>query len=621
MVDDNTFQEAIESIQEGNHDRARELLTGLLKRDKNNSEYWLWLSTVVESQKERIFCLESVLRLDPGNKAAQRGLILLGARPAGEEILPVPPVRRKWSTEPEAEVPTTLVGRIMANPVLRVAVVLAGLLVLVGLISAGIFGFRYTQKIAFVRVSITPRPTLTPTITYSPSPTATKVVRTSTPTFSGPVPLWTLLESTYTPTPRYVDTPHPILEAYRSAMRAYERGDLQQMLLFLQQASRDDPQAADFQYYIGEAYFNLKQYDLASEAYQKAIALDPNFAPAYAGYAKTLVQMDLEKYTDTILENYETAIGLDSDFYDGLLGRAEFYLKLNETDLAQKDLEILENKNIRDPRLYLLLARHNLVEEDYETALKNAEIAYDIDLTVPDLYLVLSEVYSFNQNYVKALEKIKIYIPFDEMNPRAWFLLGQASYETGDEVGALKALDEVLRLDNRNGDAYWYRGRIFLDQGDGQKAVNEFYTASLLNPQSFIVNLDLARALFAAERIPDALQQLIVAENFAEDDSQLAAVLFWRGQVLESGGNPSAAEKVYIALISLPEEAVPGEYIKFARARLLIINPPTATATSTSTASSTPTRTATITPKPTTTPTPTKTATLRPPTPTIKSQP
>ena len=39
------------------------------------------MSSVVESDRERIFCLNSVLKLNPNNKMAKRGLALLGALP------------------------------------------------------------------------------------------------------------------------------------------------------------------------------------------------------------------------------------------------------------------------------------------------------------------------------------------------------------------------------------------------------------------------------------------------------------------------------------------------------------------------------------------------------------
>jgi hypothetical protein len=352
MANEQFFKEAIEAIQNGNNPRARELLTELIKNEKNNPEYWLWLSAVVESHQERIYCLENTLRLDPLNKTAQRGLVMMGARAAGNEVTPAPPVRRKWSLEAVPEKPKTLLGRIVANPALRVLTILAALILLAGLITAGIVGFRYTQQIAFVRVSITPRPTLTRTITLTPSPTATLVARTPTPTFSGPVPLWTLLKETYTPTPRYVDTPHPVLEAYRAAIRAYERGDLEQMLLFLQQASRDDPQAADIQYYIGEAQFRLQRYDEARTAFLKATMIDPTFGPGYTGYARSLEAIDPVENAEEILNNYAKAIELDPNYVESFLGRAGFYIKRGEYSNAQNDLDRLSQIAPREARRF-----------------------------------------------------------------------------------------------------------------------------------------------------------------------------------------------------------------------------------------------------------------------------
>ena len=72
--------EAIAAARTGDRARARELLSRLLRSESSNPEYWIWMSAVVESKREKIYCLESALRLDPTNRAAMRGLVILGAR-------------------------------------------------------------------------------------------------------------------------------------------------------------------------------------------------------------------------------------------------------------------------------------------------------------------------------------------------------------------------------------------------------------------------------------------------------------------------------------------------------------------------------------------------------------
>src|SRR6266508_4513613 len=140
--DDVVFQEAVEALREGKKARARELLTGLLKTNQNNATYWVWMSATVDSTKERIYCLQTALKLDPENATAKRGLILHGALPADETIQPFPVNRpRAWEEKLLlAHEKPKLKGwaAVKASPVAR----LGGVVVLGAvLISAVVFGF------------------------------------------------------------------------------------------------------------------------------------------------------------------------------------------------------------------------------------------------------------------------------------------------------------------------------------------------------------------------------------------------------------------------------------------------------------------------------------------------
>ena len=78
-IPDNSLQSAAEAIRTGQLAQAREILTKLLQADQQNPEYWVWLSAAVETQKERLFCLQTAYKLDPTNASARRGLVTLGA--------------------------------------------------------------------------------------------------------------------------------------------------------------------------------------------------------------------------------------------------------------------------------------------------------------------------------------------------------------------------------------------------------------------------------------------------------------------------------------------------------------------------------------------------------------
>jgi hypothetical protein len=240
MSENIMLQEAVAAIRQGQRSRARDLLTRLLRADQSNPEYWLWMSSVVESTKEQIYCLQSVLRLDPNNSAARQGLVMLGGMPADPQLAPVPPVRRKWAVA-VADVPRPRgLQAIWTNPVLRGAVFIALSAVVVFLMISGFIGWNRRPRAVAVYPTRTPGPsptyTLTPTfVNYTP------VATTPAPTVSGPAPLSAQLAVPYTATPRYVDTPHPASEAYQIGMRALKRGDLEAAFASLKQASQSNP--------------------------------------------------------------------------------------------------------------------------------------------------------------------------------------------------------------------------------------------------------------------------------------------------------------------------------------------------------------------------------------------
>lgn len=616
MAKDRMFEEAKDAVLHGQRARARDLLTRLLRANQSNSDYWLWMSTVVNTEKERIYCLEAVTRLDPQNGSAQRGLVLLGAREAGNDVRPVPPIIRDWSKDIETAVepPRNIFQRIWINPTLRILSFLGAGVIVIGLILLAVFGTNRENLPSIVRISITPRPTSTMGPTSTPRPTNTLVVRSPTPTFLGPTPLWMFLDATYTPVPLYVNTPHPVLEAYRAALSAYERGDYNTMLSFMKQAADSDPNSADLKYYVGEAHRLLKNYEEALDAYEEAIEINENFAPAYIGRVHT--NMVIDPNVDP-LDDLDIAIELDPSYVDAYLLRAEYRLSNDDVEGALEDLGFVDSLFPESPLLYTLRAEAYLVQGETSAALQDARTAYDLDITILKTYLVLARAYLVNDNPRQAYRYIEIYTRYIEDDPQAWTLMGIASYRIGRYEDALEAFDKAIEIDDTQITAYANRGLTHLELDDAQSAINDLIFAVRAEPNSFDINLNLGRALYEAGRYGVALQQFDSTENIAQTDVELAKVYYYRAQAFIANENPRAAQVDLEALLDLPEEAVPSEWIEDAESQLLELNPPTSTTTSTrtplptatSTPSPTPTSTATSTTTPTLPPTPTSTST------------
>ncbi len=609
MSDDRMLDEAIAAAREGDRARARDLLTRLLRTDQSNPEYWLWMSSIVDSPKEKIYCLKSILRLDPDHPVAKRGLILLGALEADDSITPVPPERKdSWQVEEILVDQPGLLGRVLANPIARIGIVVVVAVALISAIGAGWFGARERRAEAqlgdLIQLTLAARPSAT--ITVLPSPTWTPRFRTPTPTFARPTPLALLLEATYTPTPLYINTSHPSAEAYRAGIRAYERGQWLQVINFMDQTLIIEPDAEDALYYKGEAYRHLDQPFEALQAYNEAITVNNGFAPAYLGRARARLDIDPEAL---IMDDLDEAALLDPNLFEAFLERARYRLALRDPEAALDDLEIAELIQPESPLVYLYMGQAYLSLNDYQQALEAAIVANETDITLLDAYLLVGQAWQRLGEPELALGPLQTYILYDDENATAWLEVGLARQDTDDIDGALEAFDRALNLNPALIDIYVMRGKLYLALGEDENAIDDFQRALRFRPNSFMVNLELGLAYFDIESYGNAYIQFNETIGLAELDRELAQLYYWRAQSLEYLNEPEAATRDWQALLALPEEAVPANWVSFAEEHILLLNPPTATPSPIPTDTPIPTRTPTVTLTPTPTYTPTETRT------------
>lgn len=580
MPEDLGLQEAIDAITQGQQSRARDLITRLLQANPENPTYWLWMSAVVETKKECIFCLKKVLQLDPDNRLAKKGLVLLD-EVTPQETTVRPLVKRKWETV-QFEIPLASQKSYKTRDEFKKILKRFGMLLVLffSLVYLTYF-FMFGGSSARAPLTVTPVLwTVKPTATLLP--TNTPYFHTSTPTFTGPAPLWMLLEATYTPTPLYVNTPHPISEAYQAGLRAMQAADFSSMLQFMQQASHVEPQSADLHYYIGEAYRLMGIFDKALAAYEQAITIDADFAPAYLG--KAHVQLLLNPTTE-VLDNLKQALVLDPYLAEAYLVLAEYYLSSNNAESALRELTRVENLLPHSPLLYLYRAQAYLLLGQYTPAMEAAVISNHLDLTLLPTYRVLGEAYLWNSEASKAVEVLHIYTTYVDDDAFAWYLLGRSLHQEKKLQQALDAFERALSLDETLEDAYLYRGLTYIGLGEGQKAVNDLYYALRLNPDSFYVNLEFAHALFVAGRAEDALGQINHALTLAEDTAQKIKTYFLRAQIYEQLGETFSAirdwQEVLDLISSLPKDIKMSGEEQIAREHLFMLLPKTPTFTPT----------------------------------------
>ncbi|MCL4268454.1 MAG: tetratricopeptide repeat protein [Anaerolineales bacterium] len=608
------FQDALEALRRGDKPRAKELLTLLLKTDQNNATYWVWLSAAVDAQKERIYCLQTALKLDPENATAKRGLILLGALSPDDTIQPFPVNRpRAWeaklllATDKPKEKGFRAFTR---SPIAR----LMGLVVItVGLCAAVIFGFILPRQ-----SNVRPTETFTPgpSPTFTATPTLFGATARPTQAFSGPTPLEAYLPAPYTPTPLYVNTPRSLdsVDQFRIAQAAYEDGDWDTFLLNMELIRQAEPEAADVMYYIGEAYRFKGETTNALNAYNDALQLDPNFGPPYLGLARVRLLTN-PRFNAEFL--FEEAIDRDPFFGEVYLERARYYLNRGDYEDALADLETAEEFLPGSPEVYMTYARVYLAQEDTDKALEYAEKSYAADITSLPVYELLADLYIEKGDYQRALESLRVYTAFETEDASGFGKLGLVYFYLGEYEFTIDAIDRLTDL-SRNGfrEYYVYRGLSHLELGNADEAVSDLEVAVDEDDRSFMARLGLARAYYLDERFGTAFLQIDIAKSLTETEEEQALTLYWRARIQEMREEENDEIESWQALLELDEDVMTAEMREEAEARLRELVPATRTPTrgaSTSTPrAGTPTPAAGTSPTVSRTPTRTPTATPTP---------
>ncbi|HZU87572.1 MAG TPA: tetratricopeptide repeat protein [Anaerolineaceae bacterium] len=605
--EESMYEQVQEAISRGEKARARDLLTRLLRMNSNNPEYWLWMSSVVESVKERTFCLKEVLRVDPQNQVARKGLILIGALPVDESLI-IPPqlFKRNWEHQilgaSSAEKAPGLFSK-------NVYLIGGGLLLLVVFTVVLLISLRGPDTVV---VRPTPR-TAQPTVTYQPTPSP--VVRSATPTYMGPTPLWMMLESTYTPTPMYVKTEHPRTESFRSGLSAYNLGDWDKVILYMQQVLTPEPAAADAYFYIGEAYRFKGENQKAREAYEKAQEINPEFAPAYYGQALiVMANPDAWQEAEILLQ---TAVEKDPLYYEAYLQLARLAI---QTERPQEVLEYLQQARAgmtwEIPAWYLYRAQANLKLGQNEDALQDALTAYQLDQTMLETYRVLGQAYQVNGDLAASVEVLTVYLRYYPEDTEGVLWLARAYRAGGQNQEAIDLLTQVLKQNRRLYPIYMERGWIYLAMGEAAKARDDFESYIGYEPQSLDAHFGLGRAYLELKLYANAWEQFYLAIPYAKTDAEKAELYYWRSLALEGKGDLEAAINDWYEMLKLPSEVIPDEWEEYARLRLTELKKkvptPVILKTLTPTATPTPTRplgaiTRTPTPTATRTRTPVKT--------------
>jgi tetratricopeptide (TPR) repeat protein len=558
------LSEAKSAIHHGDLQRARVLLTSLVKTDRDNPEVWLWLSAVVDSHKERKACLEQALKYDPHMEIAQRALASLGDETYRKKFrVPFAQQRQDW--ESALAVPKyNHLQQLMMTGVWRPVVMVLGVLMVVGLLALAGWGIsswlnRPTYSLGELRTS-------------TPSPTATarphEYLFFNLDDLTAQTPLADLIAKTTTPMPTmtpYVALSFSQYEYNRSAMYAYARQDWESMERNLLSLVEEEPQAHDVHYYLGVAYLNQGKFEEAQQSFEQSLTIEEDYAPAYWGLAQVILMSNDEERYPLAEEHLLAAYALDRNMPDVSLALADFYVRQEAYETALPYLAQAEKLLPADNRVMLtymqLYEQLGQPEKELEYALK----AQQADGTRVETYRRMGELFMQLGQYSQALEPLRIYLTYEPKADAlywAWlgFCYGEVDFVEEAETAFAQAFDIAPEDDTIT---YWL-ARFHYSQENYEEALVYFREILRKESRSYDYNLWTGLTHTAMRECSRALHYYSQALANGQTVRDTAIVHYNRGRCYHLLGYDILAERDMEALLALPYDLLQGEWVEYA---------------------------------------------------------
>lgn len=301
----------------------------------------------------------------------------------------------------------------------------------------------------------------------------------------------------------------------------------------------DSPAAARQSLKNAWAYFHEEDYRTAISIFERLAASDSFQVEAYTGLGVTYADSGETKLS---IEAFDKALRIEPGFAPALYGRGQSYFNLDEYEPVIKDFELAFKQDLttatRDDLNSLGWAYY------YAGQRETAENTF---LRVLDLFGKTSANFSWlawnlnsSGDYDQAIGYFDQALALDSENVNAWNGLGWCYYELNEHEKAVMNFDRALALDPSYENSLRGRGQAYYRLGDLEKTRLDFTKYTELNDQAAWSYLDIGWDYYNLEAYDLAIEQFSRA---LEVDPKYSRAFYGRGSTyFELGDYKSAAE-------------------------------------------------------------------------------
>lgn len=210
------------------------------------------------------------------------------------------------------------------------------------------------------------------------------------------------------------------------------------------------PADADTRVYAAGFYDHIGRRDLAAEAIEKALELDPSNGAAYYQRAN-LYKVNGE--SDKYLKEIVTAIRLDDLDQESKLGLLADYLKQYGDSADRRDetnaiMQSLVGQYPHDETMRRYISGYYLAIKDYAQAAEQLAYAADMNHDDPELWAMVIRLYSSADSLDRSIATAREAVGYMPDDAELRQLLGMVLSQSGRYAEAIETFKESLMLDD-----------------------------------------------------------------------------------------------------------------------------------------------------------------------------
>lgn len=203
--------------------------------------------------------------------------------------------------------------------------------------------------------------------------------------------------------------------------------------------------------YLLDKSRNPKDMEAATALFREAIDEDPEYAPAWAGLARSIMELVSWHYwDDDLLPESENAarraLQLDPDNSEGHAALGGIYRLYRQFEKSQEALRRALQLSPGDAAIHSLYSESLRESGQLDEAIAEARKSVAIDSRLMRMREVLIQNLYFNRDWAASIQEAREMLTLEPESAYAWYWIGLASAMAGDHDEAIAASSSAVEL-------------------------------------------------------------------------------------------------------------------------------------------------------------------------------